>query len=64
MEAEHMIAKELILGHDQYEKLDNSNGIQIPEVKPLFQISLRLYSLYKNIQILKNWICFTKKRSN
>ena len=27
MEAEHVIAKELILGHEQYEKLDNSNGL-------------------------------------
>ena len=34
MEAEHMISKELKLGHEQYEKLDNSNGIQVPEVKP------------------------------
>ena len=49
MEVEQMITKELILGHDQYEKLDNSNGLQIPEVKPLFEISLRLYILYKNI---------------
>ena len=35
MEAEYMIEKELKLGHDQYEKLDNSNGLQIPEVEPL-----------------------------
>ena len=34
MEAEHMITKELILGHEKYEKLDNSNGLQVPEVKP------------------------------
>ena len=34
MEAEHMITKELILGHEQYEKLDNSNGLQVPEVEP------------------------------
>ena len=34
MEAEHMIAKELILGHDQYEKVDNSNGLQVPKVEP------------------------------
>ena len=34
MEAEHMITKERILGHEQYEKLDNSNGLQGPEVKP------------------------------
>ena len=34
MEAKHMIAKELILGHEQYEKLDNSNGLQVPEVEP------------------------------
>ena len=27
MEAEHIIPKELILGDEQYEKLDNSNGI-------------------------------------
>ena len=33
MEAEHMITKELILGHEQYEKLDNSNGLQVPEVE-------------------------------
>ena len=51
-----MIAKELILGHEQYEKLANSNGLQVPEVEPFLNISLRLYSLYKNIQILKNWI--------
>ena len=34
MEAEHMIEKELILGHEQYEKLENSNGLQVPKVKP------------------------------
>ena len=32
MEAEQMITKEIILGHEQYEKLDNSNGLQVPEV--------------------------------
>ena len=30
MEAEHMIAKELILGHEKYEKLENSNGPTSP----------------------------------
>ena len=35
METEHMIEKYLILGDEHYEKLDNSNGIQVPEVKPL-----------------------------
>ena len=49
MEAEHIISKELILGHEQYEKLANSNGLQVLEFETLFQISLRLYSLYKNI---------------
>ena len=34
MEAEHMITKELILGHEQDEKLDNSNSLQVPEVEP------------------------------
>ena len=34
MEAEHMIEKELILGHEQYEKLENSNGLQVPKVEP------------------------------
>ena len=34
MEAEHMIAKELILGHEQCEKLENSNGLQVLEVEP------------------------------
>ena len=34
MEAEHMIAKELKLGHEQYEEIDDSNGLQVPEVKP------------------------------
>ena len=34
MEAEHMIPKELKLGHEQYEKLDNSNGLQVPKVEP------------------------------
>ena len=34
MEVEHMITKELILGHEKYEKLENRNGIQVPEVKP------------------------------
>ena len=37
MESEHMITKELILGHEQYEKLDNSNGLQVPEVKHFLQ---------------------------
>ena len=31
MEAEHMIEKEIILGHEKYEKLENSNGLQVPE---------------------------------
>ena len=34
MEANHMITKELILGHEKYEKLDNSVGLQVPEVEP------------------------------
>ena len=34
MEAKHMIEKELILGHEKYDKLDNSNGLQVPEVEP------------------------------
>ena len=33
MEVEHMIAKELILGHEQYEKLDNNNGQKVPKVE-------------------------------
>ena len=37
MEAEHMIEKELILGHEQYEKLENSNGLQVPEVEHFLQ---------------------------
>ena len=37
MEDEHMIIEELILGHEQYEKLDNSNGLQVPEVEPFIQ---------------------------
>ena len=37
MEVEHMIGKELILGHEQYEKLNNANGLQVPEVEPLLQ---------------------------
>ena len=32
-----MVAKELKLGHEKYEKLDNSNGIQVPEVEPLLK---------------------------
>ena len=32
-----MIEKELILGHEQYEKLDNSNGLQVPKVEPFLQ---------------------------
>ena len=51
-----MRTKELKLGHEQNEKLDNSIGLQVPEVEPFNKISLRLYSLYKNTQILKNWI--------
>ena len=34
MEAKQMITKELILGHDKNEKLDNINGLQVPEVEP------------------------------
>ena len=34
MEAEHMIAEELILSHEQYEKLENNNGLQFPKVEP------------------------------
>ena len=37
MEAKHMIAKDIILGHEKYEKLDNSNGKKVPEVEPLLQ---------------------------
>ena len=55
-----MIAKEIILGHGYYHNIDDNNSLHVPEVEPLFQISLRIYILYKNIQILKNWICFTK----
>ena len=44
-----MIAKELILGHEQYEKLANSNGIQVPEVKPFLQNNYQdLQALQKN----------------
>ena len=32
-----MITKELILGHEQYEKLGNSNGLQVPEFEPLIK---------------------------
>ena len=35
MEVEHMISKELKLGREKYEKLDNSNGLQIPKVESL-----------------------------
>ena len=35
MEAEHIRAKELILG--EHEKLDNNKGLKVPEVKPLLQ---------------------------
>ena len=34
MEAEHMIAKDLKLGHEQYENLENGNGLQVPKVEP------------------------------
>ena len=37
MEDEHMIAKELILGHDQYQKLGNSNGLEFTEVEPFLK---------------------------
>ena len=43
MEAEHMIAKKLILGHEQYEKLDNSNDLQAPKVEPF--LSHKYYDL-------------------
>ena len=73
MEAKHMIAKELILGHEQYEKLDNSNGLQVPEVKTLLKHkSQALYPLQKYadlekldlflLKIAKNK-CFCKIRS-
>ena len=53
-----MIAKDLILGHEQYEKFDNNNGQKVPEVEPfLLNKSLALYPL-QNMQILKSWICF------
>ena len=32
-----MIAKELILGHKQHEKIDSNNGQKVPEVEPLLQ---------------------------
>ena len=32
-----MIVKELILRHEQYEKLDNNNGKRVPKFKPLIQ---------------------------
>ena len=32
-----MIAKELILGHEQYDKLNNNNGQRVPEVEHLLQ---------------------------
>ena len=34
MEAKYMITKNLILGQQQYEKLDNSIALQVPEVEP------------------------------
>ena len=37
MEVEHMIVKELILGHEKYEKLDNSNGQKVPKVELLLK---------------------------
>ena len=37
MEAKHMIAKDLILGHEKYEKLDNTNGQKVFEVEPFLQ---------------------------
>ena len=37
MEAEHIIAKELILGDEYHEKLDNNKGLKVPEVEPLLQ---------------------------
>ena len=43
-----MIVKELIIGHEQYEKLDNSNGPKVPKVKPLLKHnSQALYPLQK-----------------
>ena len=29
-----MITKELILGHEKNEKIDNRNGLQVPEIEP------------------------------
>ena len=37
MEAKHMLAEELILGLEKYEKIDNSNGQKVPEVEPLLK---------------------------
>ena len=34
MEAEHMITKELKLGHEKNEKPDNSIGLEVPDVEP------------------------------
>ena len=34
MEAEQLITKELILGHEQNENLDNIIGLQVSEVEP------------------------------
>ena len=34
MEAEQLITKELILGYEQNEKLDNIIDLQVPEVEP------------------------------
>ena len=34
MEDEHMITEEIILGHEQNDKLDNINDLQVPEVEP------------------------------
>ena len=50
MEVEHMIAKELILGHEHYEKLDNINGLQVPEVEPLLQ------NKYQALQPLQKYV--------
>ena len=33
MEDEQMITKELILGHEKNEKLENRNGLQVSEVE-------------------------------
>ena len=56
MKAEQSITKELIFNNEQNEKMTIVQDYKSVKSNLFNKISLRIYNLYKNTQILKTWI--------